>query len=172
MKKLVINISFCLFAVSLLFLNTVYVSAQTFNTETVKPIEDGTATNEPSSQTQENASNPLDIGTSIITSNLTAEDYSDPDNAAQAVISTDMTVEGLFDKIITKVSEIITDGQKLGMILCIGAFIISVMVAVFGALGRKGPMPGIIAAVVSAIAFTCIKYGPEIVASFSAWFIS
>lgn len=169
MKKLVLNISFCFFAVSLLFLNTANVHAQTFNTETVKPIEEG---NSSENNTQNDSSSSLDIGSTVINSNLTAEDYANPSNAAQAVVSTNASVEGIFNKITSKIGELISDWQSLCMTLCIGAFIVSVMIAVMGALGRKGPMQGIIGAIVSAVAFTCVKYGPEIVASISAWLVS
>ena len=53
--------------------------------------------------------------------------------------------------------------KTIGKPVCIIGFIISILVAVFGAIGKKGATGGLIGAFIAAVAYVCINYSTEIV---------
>ncbi len=53
--------------------------------------------------------------------------------------------------------------KTIGKPVCIIGFIISILAAVFGAIGKKGATGGLIGAFIAAVAYVCINYSTEIV---------
>ena len=75
-------------------------------------------------------------------------------------------------KIEEKAWNIISLCQTIGKPICIIGFIISAIIALFGALGRRGAMPGLIGCLIAGVMYVAINYAPEIVNFIQAFIIS
>ena len=62
--------------------------------------------------------------------------------------------------------------QTIGKPVCVIGFIIAILSAVFGALGKKGAGNGLIAAFIAAIAYICINYAQEIILFIQSYVLS
>lgn len=82
------------------------------------------------------------------------------------------SVEDAENKIEQKAWNIISLCQTIGKPICIIGFIISALVALFGALGRKGATPGLIGCLIAGIMYVAINYAPEIVAFIQTFIVS
>ena len=81
-------------------------------------------------------------------------------------------VENAESKIEQKAWNIISLCQTVGKPICIIGFIVAAIVALFGAIGRKGPMPGLIGCLIAGVMYVAINYAPEIVNFIQAFIIS
>lgn len=160
MKKNLYALTLGVMALGLFVLNPVSVNATTFNTETVKPLND----NDTSTSTGNKGSS---------NETISEDTFHDPNSMINEVVPQETTLEGIFGKAISKIAEIIANFKTILLYACVGGFMVSAAIAGFEALGHRGsPMRGIVAALVFAVAYTCIKYGPTIVEAFSSWLIS
>lgn len=75
-------------------------------------------------------------------------------------------------KIEQKAWNIISLCQTIGKPICIIGFIISALIALFGALGRKGAMPGLIGCLIAGVMYVTINYAPEIVSFIQTFVVS
>ena len=75
-------------------------------------------------------------------------------------------------KIEQKAWNIISLCQTIGKPICIIGFIISALIALFGALGRKGAMPGLIGCLIAGVMYVAINYAPEIVSFIQTFVVS
>lgn len=75
-------------------------------------------------------------------------------------------------KIEQKAWNIISLCQTIGKPICIIGFIISALIALFGALGRKGAMPGLIGCLIAGVMYVVINYAPEIVSFIQTFVVS
>lgn len=75
-------------------------------------------------------------------------------------------------KIEQKAWNIISLCQTIGKPICIIGFIIGAIIALFGALGKKGAAPGLIACLIAGVMYVSINYAPEIVNFIQAFIIS
>lgn len=82
------------------------------------------------------------------------------------------SVEDAESKIEQKAWNIISLCQTVGKPICIIGFIVSAIVALFGAIGRKGPMPGLIGCLIAGVMYVAINYAPEIVNFIQSFIIS
>jgi len=80
-----------------------------------------------------------------------------------------VTVEEVQEKIEGKAYALVALLQTIGKPICVIGFIIAILVSLFGALGKKGPVGGLIGAFIAAAAYVCINYAPEIVLFFQTY---
>ena len=84
-----------------------------------------------------------------------------------------VTVEEVNEKLTTKIKEVISVVQNIGIPLCVLMFILSLIVTVIGAITKRGAiMQGCIAMAVCVVCYTAIVYAYDIVAFASNWLIS
>lgn len=102
-----------------------------------------------------------------------------PVNAAEKTLDTKnpgnlptTSVESAENKIEKKAWNIISLCQTVGKPICIIGFIISALIALFGALGRKGAMPGLIGCLIAGVMYVAINYAPEIVSFIQAFIVN
>jgi len=87
-------------------------------------------------------------------------------------VDTDATFDELEARAETKFDQLIRLCQTIGKPICVICFIISVLVAIFGAIGRGGATKGVVGAFLSAGAYVCINYAFEIVLFFQSFMVS
>lgn len=75
-------------------------------------------------------------------------------------------------KVEGKMWKLVELAKTIGKPVCIIGFIISILAAVFGAIGKKGATGGLIGAFVAAVAYICINYSTEIVLFIQTYFMS
>lgn len=74
-----------------------------------------------------------------------------------------LTTEKLGERLTSKGFEIVDVIRNVAMVICLGAFVISVILAIFGGISKKATvMPGIIGMIISIVAFVLIFYAPQI----------
>lgn len=111
----------------------------------------------------------LMIGINIIIPVHATESTLDPNNPGGLPIT---NTEDAETKIEQKAWNIISLCQTIGKPICIICFIIGTIVALFGAFGRKGLAPGLIACLISGVMYVAINYAPEIVSFIQAFIVS
>ena len=82
------------------------------------------------------------------------------------------SVEDAEAKIEQKGWNVISLCQTIGKPICIVGFIISAIIALFGALGKKGAAPGLIGCLIAGIMYVAINYAPEIVSFIQTFIVS
>ena len=84
----------------------------------------------------------------------------------------DVNLNDAENKIEGKMWKLVELAKTIGKPVCIIGFIISILAAVFGAIGKKGATGGLIGAFVAAVAYICINYSTEIVLFIQTYFMS
>ena len=106
----------------------------------------------------------------MISVNVSAtESTINPENPGDIPITSTEEAEA---KIEEKAYNIVSLLQTIGKPICIVGFIISILAAVFGAIGKKGATGGLVGAFIAAFAYICINYAPEIVVFIQTYIIS
>lgn len=97
-------------------------------------------------------------------------DYSAPDNPADIFGIPSVSVEDVTERLNNKGNDIVNILQTVGRWICIGAFVISVVMMVAGCVGnKKWIMQGLIGLIISGVAYAGIVCGREIVMFIASW---
>ena len=97
-------------------------------------------------------------------------DYSAPDDPADIFGIPSVSVEDVTERLNNKGNDIVNILQTVGRWICIGAFVISVVMMVAGCVGnKKWIMQGLIGLIISGVAYAGIVCGRQIVMFIASW---
>jgi len=100
----------------------------------------------------------------------TGFDYSEPSDAADIFGIEPVSTEELANRLNNKGNDVINILQTVGRWICIGAFVISVIMMVAGCIGNKKMIvQGLIGLIISGVAYAGIVCGREIVMFIASW---
>lgn len=88
---------------------------------------------------------------------------SDGIDYANIGIQEGVTTKDIADRLSSKGYEIVDAIRRIGLPICIGSFVIGIILAIFGALSKRATvMPGVIAMICAVVAFVLIFNAPTI----------
>lgn len=97
-------------------------------------------------------------------------DYSAPSDPADIMDIPSVSAEDVANRLNNKGNDVVNILQTVGRWICIGAFVISVIMMVAGCIGNKKMIvQGLIGLIISGVAYAGIVCGREIVMFIAAW---
>lgn len=104
------------------------------------------------------------------TSNNSGFNYSAPDDPADIFGVDKVDVDDVADRLNNKGNDVINIMQVVGRYVCYGAFIIGVLIMIFGCIGNKRMIvQGLIVLIIAGVAYAGIVCGREIVGFIASW---